>query len=406
MSLTMTKMQISERSKNIPQAMSIYINQLVYDLQKKGRDIITLSLGEAFFDIPLFDFKKLNYIKGYHYSDSQGILELRKKICEYYYKQYGAQVDSKDEILISAGSKPIIYLSMQATMNAGDEVLIHEPGWLSYQEQAKLLGVVPKFIPYHSPVKDFSSFFSEKTRMVIINNPNNPAGKSYSKEELMSLYNQCRPRGIYLLVDEAYSDFILDDSFCSIAKIAPDKDGIILINSLSKNMGMSGWRVGYVITSPILIKEILKINQHIITCAPTLLLYYMATYFDEVISITLPQVRAVVEKRSKIKKVISNLGLQCLDGEATFYFFLNLEDFPGSDVEFALHLLLFNDIAVVPGSAYGKSTDRFVRLAIGAESEERITQALTQIKTLIGADKINKDLINKKLHEEGFKIIG
>jgi len=119
-------MQLSERVKNIPEALSIYINQLVYDQKRKGKDLTVLSLGEAFFDIPMFSFSKLDFGKGYHYSDSRGIPELREKIAAFYKRQYNADINPTDEILITAGSKPVIFFAMQATLNPGDEVLIHE----------------------------------------------------------------------------------------------------------------------------------------------------------------------------------------------------------------------------------------------------------------------------------------
>lgn len=376
-------MPVSRRVQAIPQALSIYINQLVYDLRRRGQDVVALSLGEAFFDIPLFDFKKLDADKSYHYSDSQGIPELRAKIAEYYGAHYGAKVDGASEVLITAGSKPAIFMSMQTVLNAGDEILIHEPAWLSYEEQARLLDVTPRFIPYDCEPADFERHFGPKTRMVVINNPNNPAGRIYSREDLLRIYQQCRGRGIYVMVDEAYSDFVVDEPFVSMAEIAPDKDGVIVVNSLSKNMGISGWRVGYVIGHRDFIQQLLKVNQHLITCAPSILLYYLARYFDRMIAVTLPQVRQVVEKRERVSGMLDELGLKRLAGASTFYFFVSIEEFPGSSLDFALHLLLHHAIAVVPGSAYGVSTGRFIRVSIGTESEERIWESLNLIKDLI-----------------------
>jgi aspartate aminotransferase/aminotransferase len=374
----------SRRVTGIPKALSIYINQLVTDLRRRGQNIVTLSLGEAFFDIPFFDFEKLHAAKCNHYSDSRGIPELRDKIAGFYGQHYGAPVDPAREILITAGSKIAIFMAMQATLDPGDEVLIQEPAWLSYQEQARLVGAVPRFIPHDVAVERCEDYFTPCTRMVVINNPNNPAGRIYRRSELISLYNQCRSRGIYLLVDEAYSDFVIDEPFHSMAQIVPDKDGVIVVNSLSKNMGISGWRVGYLIANPVLTDPLLKLNQHLITCAPTILLHYLARYFDKMTALTLPQVRIVVEKRARVADMIARLGLKCLPGSATFYFFMSVEDFPGSAMDFALHLLLYHNVAVVPGIAYGESTSRFVRISIGTESEEQIWEALRIIKDLIG----------------------
>ena len=397
-------LQISEKVKEIPEALSIYINQLVYDQKRKGKDITVLSLGEAFFDIPQFDFSKMSFVKGYHYSDSMGIPELREKVAEFYEKEYNAKINPKDEILITAGSKPAIFFAIQAVLNQGDEVLIHEPAWLSYKEQIILAGGVDKFIPYNCAVDDFNKFFTEKTKLVIINNPNNPAGKVYSKEELISLYTQCRSRGIYVLVDEAYSDFVIgEDRFHTMASIVPDKDGVIIANSLSKNMGMSGWRIGYIVTTAELLRYILKLNQHIITCAPTVLQYYMATYFEKITSITLPQVREVVEKRKRVANFMDKIKLKRMSGTATFYFLVDIENFPGDALDFALHMLLIKQVSVVPGFAYGDSVGRFVRVGIGTESEERIHDALLQIQDLINIKEFDSRLVYEKLEKEGFR---
>ena len=295
------ELPLSKKVCEIPEALSVYFNQLVYDLRRKQRDIIALSLGESFFEIPRFDFQAIDFDMGYHYSDTRGLPLLRERIAEFYRLKYAAPIESKD-ILVSAGSKVIIFMCMQAIIDPGDEVLIHEPAWLSYKEQAHLVGAKIRFIPFGLSCQEFRNYFSERTKLLILNNPNNPSGRIYTSEDLLHLSLECRRRGIYLLVDEAYSDFVLDDSFHSLAKLVPDLNGVIVVNSLSKNMGMSGWRIGYVIAEQKLLTALLKLNQHLITCAPTILQQYLVKYFDAILSHTLPQVRAVVEKRERIKK--------------------------------------------------------------------------------------------------------
>ena len=397
-------LQLCQKVKEIPQALSIYINQLVYDQKRKGKDITVLSLGEAFFDIPQFSFSKTSFVKGYHYSDSQGLPELRAKIAEFYKKEYDADIEPKEEILITAGSKPAIFFAIQAVLNPGDEAIILEPGWLSYKEQICIVGGVPTFIPYDCEIDEFHTHFSSKTKMLIICNPNNPSGRLYTTDELESIYRQCRERGIYVLIDEAYSDFILEDeTFHTMAKVVPDKDGVIIANSLSKNMGMSGWRIGYVVSTPEVIRHILKLNQHIITCAPTVLQYYMATYFDQITAITLPQVAESVQRRQRVATMMDEIGLKRLKGNSTFYFMVSIDPFPGDVLDFALHLLLYNQVAVVPGFAYGDSVARFIRVGIGTESEERIHDALLMIKDLINISEYDPGPVRALLREEGFR---
>ena len=231
---------ISQRVHGIPEALSIYVNQLVYDLVRKGRNMIVLSLGEAYFNVPWFGFEGIDLDKGNHYSDSRGIPELRAKLAEFYCRAYGAHVDPARELLVTAGSKFAIFMAMQTALEPGDEVAFHEPAWLSYQEQARLVGAVPVFIPYDQPVPDFPRFLTPRTKMLVLNNPNNPAGRVYGAAELAALYEQCRDRGIYLLVDEAYSDFLVGDGFDSLAVTAPERHGAIVVEFTLEEHGHLG----------------------------------------------------------------------------------------------------------------------------------------------------------------------
>ncbi len=400
---SLPEMQISDKVEAIPEALSVYINNLVYALKRDGANITTLSLGEAFFDIPMQDFSAIDFKKGYHYSESLGLPELRKRICKYYEEKYGAPVDDNKEILISAGSKPIIFMALQAVLNPGDEVLIHEPAWLSYPEQIKLADGKPIFIPYDCEPENFIDYVTDKTKVLILNNPNNPAGKIYSKESLKKLYEQFRKKGIYILVDEAYSDFVVEDNFVSMANIVPDKDGIIVVNSLSKNFGISGWRVGYVISSERVIYNILKLNQHLITCPATLLLLYLEKYFDQIASITLPQAIEVVEKRKTVDGYIREKGMKTLDGSSTFYLFVSMGEYRYSSLDLAMYLLFKYRIAVVPGSAYGKSTDHFIRIGVGAETVETIQKSVDIIKRVIDTQEFDGDFVNNEIKRLGFK---
>ena len=198
---------------NIPEALSIYINEIVYTQKNRGIDITTLSLGEAYFDIPILDFKKLDLDKINHYTSSRGLEKLRNKISEYYHKEYGAYFNYKKEIIISTGSKPLIFMALKAILNRKDEVIILEPAWLSYKEQIKLCGGETKFIKFTDGINKIKKSISKKTKMIILNNPNNPSGKIYTKKEIQEIYNLCLKKKIWLLVDEAYSDFIESNFF-------------------------------------------------------------------------------------------------------------------------------------------------------------------------------------------------
>lgn len=392
-------MQISDKVKSIPEALSVYMNNVVYRMKRGGTQVTTLSLGEAFFQIPFYGFEEQNINEGYHYSESLGIQKLREKITTYYQGQHGASIDSNREILLSAGSKPIIYMALQTILNAGDEVLVHEPAWLSYPEQIKLANGVPKFIPYDCPTNEFINYTNNRTRVLILNNPNNPSGRVYSEKDLAMLYEQFRNQGIYILIDEAYSDFLDKGSFKSMISIVPDKDGIIVVNSLSKNLGISGWRVGYVISTPEIIFNILKLNQHLLTCASTILLIYLAKHFEDILQHTLPQAMEVTTKRNRIEEYVRSLGLKTLGGSSTFYIFINIGHYKYSSLDFSLYLLFKYHIAVVPGSAYGESTERFVRVSVGVETDDALKNAIQIMKNVIDNQEYDDNLINTCLNE-------
>lgn len=396
-------MQISDRVKNIPEALSIYMNNIVYKMQREGIRITILSLGEAYFDIPFYGFEDLDINKGYHYSESLGLPELRERISAYYDRRYGAPVDSSRELLVSAGSKPLLFMALQSVLNEGDEVLLHEPAWLSYSTQVRLAGGEPRFIPCDCPVKDFPHYINEKTRVLILNNPNNPAGRVYSRQDLELLYREFRSRGVYLLVDEAYSDFIHGETFPSMVRLVPDKDGVIVVNSLSKNLGISGWRVGYAIAAPEIIYNILKLNQHLITCAPTLLLMYLAEHFDQLLEHTLPQAEAVTERRNAIENYARSIGLKTLGGSSTFYMFVHIGNYAHSSLSLAMYLLFRYHISVVPGSAYGESTERYIRIGVGAESDSSVCRAINIIQKVIATQEYEEKLITECLEKYDIK---
>jgi aspartate aminotransferase/aminotransferase len=366
------------------EALSIKYNTIVYDKQRKGEDVIILSLGEAFFDIPLFSFDSLPRSKIYHYSHSRGIPELRKKLSEYYFQSYNVKTNYETEMLITAGSKIGIHMSLMSILDPSDEVLIHEPAWVSYTEEVKLCYGVPVHIPYSKSVYDYERYITKKTKMIIINNPNNPTGKVYNKDEINHLYNLAKKHSLVILSDEAYSDFLPDrNQFFSIGCFDVEKKHSIIVNSMSKNYGMSGWRIGYVISNAYFINQLLKVNQHLITCPATILEYYLTQYFTDIIDITMPQIRKLLAVRKETAEYMNSISLNYLAGEATFYFFTSIKDSKLSSEEFAMRLLKEQNVSVVPGVGYGKSCDKFIRISIGTESLERIKKGLDTIKDLI-----------------------
>ena len=367
----------------VAQALSIRYNNRVYEMRSRGEDVIILSLGEAFFDIPLFGFGDLPIPESYHYSHSRGLPGLRRRLAAYYGEQYGVAVDPETEIIVTAGSKIAIHMSLMAVLDPGDEAIVLEPAWVSYTEQVRLCHAVPVMVPHDRTLFDLGEFITPRTRVIIVNNPNNPSGKVLSREELEHLHGLADAHGLYLLADEAYSEFLPDGRFVSCAALDPEKLHTIVCNSMSKNFGMSGWRIGYVIGGRVLIDEVLKINQHLVTCPATILEHYLEKHFDEVREITGPQIREVVHRRGEVARMLEARGIACLPGEATFYLFVSIAPSAlGSDA-FCTRLLAEHRVSAVPGIGYGASCDRFIRVSVGTESMERIEAGIDRIARLI-----------------------
>lgn len=366
------------------EAMSIKYNNRVYEKRSRGEDVIALSFGEAYFDIPLFGFDDLPMPALYHYSHSRGLPELRVLLAEYYESRYGVPVDPETELVVTAGSKIALHMAFMAILAPGDEVLVQEPAWVSYPEQVRLCHGNPVRIPHDVAIADYPRFITDRTRAIVVNNPNNPTGRLVSAGEWRELHRIAEAYDLFIISDEAYSDYVLHPrDFISAAADDPAKAHTIVCNTLSKNYGMSGWRIGYLFTNPELLFQILKLNQHLITCPATVLEYYMARHFDEVLAITAPQIREVVVKRGQVVGMLDEVGLRYMPGEGTFYLFVSIEGSRLGSAEFCDRLLDEHGVSTVPGIGYGDSCDGFIRLSVGSESMERIRHGLEQIAGLL-----------------------
>ena len=224
--------KLSKITTDARQAMSIKYNTMVYEQQRAGKKVLIMSLGEAFFDIPLFPMDKLPFPGIYHYSNSRGIPELREKLAEFFLKKYDIPINYEKEILITVGSKAAIHFAFMSILNPGDEVLIPEPFWVSYPEQVKLCYGKPVNIPYYKTVYHFEEFITDKTKAIIVCNPHNPTGNVYTRKEIEHLLGLAKKYNLWLLSDEAYSEFVEDDdSFISPGRIDRDKTCLRQINT-------------------------------------------------------------------------------------------------------------------------------------------------------------------------------
>lgn len=374
-------MIFSKISQSLGPASSILLNEKVYDLRRNGKNPIILSYGEAPFDMSAIDFSGIDMNRGAHYSESKGVPEFLNALKNYYYRQHQVSVDQNANLMVTCGSKIGCYITLKAILNAGDNILLHEPSWVSYKEHAKLCGAGTNFIPYAVMPSDFENYIDkfENTKALILNNPNNPRGYIYSKEDLIFLAKLCKQKKIFLVIDESYSEYVASEDFFTGVNLIGEYENIIVLNSISKNFGLSGWRVGYVLGSEDFIRTANSLNQHLITCAPTILQLYLAENLQKLHEYSLIKIKELQQKRNNVELLLKKYGVEYLSGGATFYFFLNMTRYGINSQKFVLDLLDKEEVAIIPGASYGASTSSFLRLSIGAESLERIEMGLVKI---------------------------
>jgi aspartate/methionine/tyrosine aminotransferase len=375
-------MIFSKISQSLGPASSILLNERVYELKRNGKNPIILSYGEAPFDMSGIDFSGIDMNRGAHYSESRGVPDFLDALKEYYFQQHGVKINQSANLMVTCGSKIGCYIALSSILNAGDSILLHEPSWVSYREHAKLCGASTSFIPYNISPLDFEKYINKcgNIKALILNNPNNPRGYVYNKDELIFLANLCKKKGLFLVLDESYSEYVTDNIFFTGANLISEYENVIVLNSISKNFGLSGWRVGYVLASKEFINTANSLNQHLITCAPTVLQLYLAKNLSTLHKMSLEKIYELQKKRKNVESILNNLGFEYLSGGATFYFFLDMSSYHINSQEFVLDLLREEGVAIIPGSSYGASTSSFLRLSIGAEPLERIELGLSKVK--------------------------
>lgn len=350
--------------------------------KKKNKNFVTLSLGEAFLKTKKLNLNRHFSEANFHYSDSRGIPELRNKIARMYKKKHGVKIDPRSEILISAGSKILSFMSLLALLNKGEEVYTFEPAWLSYRDQVNILGSKIKYLPIETKLSDLNKKIKKNCKIFILNNPNNPSGKLYSKIYLKKLLKILIKKKIFLLCDEAYSEFVSSpEIFSSSLELKKYKKKIILINSFSKNFSMSGWRIGYLVASKEIVDKLLILNQHLITCAPTILQNIVSYNFDKLYNHNKKEIKKLLKKRNIIKKEFIKNKIQFIEGNCTIYFFVKIPKVFNVE-KLCKFLIEKKNISLVPGNSYGINTSNYIRVSIGTEQIKKIKYFISILRKI------------------------
>lgn len=362
-----------------------------FDLVAEKKDVISLGVGEPDFDTPwhireegIYAFEKGRTF----YTSNSGLKDLRIEICNYLKRRFKLSYDALNETLVTVGGSEAIDLAFRALINDGDEVIIPEPCYVSYKPCAILAGakVVTIDLKVENNFKltadELKNAITDKTKLLVLPFPNNPTGAVLDEKDVEELAKICIEKDIFVVTDEIYAELTYKDRHYSIAAVPGMKERTIYINGFSKAYAMTGWRLGYACAVPEVIKQMTKIHQFVIMCAPTISQYAAI----EALKNGDPDVKTMKEaynqRRRFLMRSFEEMGLPCFEPFGAFYVFPCIKKFNMSSEEFAMKFLEEENVAVVPGSAFGDSGEGFLRISY-AYSIENLKVAMEKLSKFI-----------------------
>ena len=362
-----------------------------FDLVSEMKDVISLGVGEPDFDTPWHirdeGIYALERGKTF-YTSNAGLKELREEICNYLYRRQGISYNPLNEVIVTVGGSEAIDIGLRAMINPGDEVIIPQPAYVSYEPCAILAGAKPVIIDLKSEnefrltKKELLDAITEKTKVLILPFPNNPTGAIMEKEDLEDIAEVCIEKNIYVMSDEIYSELTYKGEHVSIASIDGMRERTILINGFSKSYAMTGWRLGYACGPSEIIKQMIKIHQFAIMCAPTTSQYAAVEALKNGDDDVAMMREAYNERRRFLVNSFKEMNLECFEPYGAFYVFPNIKEFEMTSEEFATKFLEEEKVAAVPGSAFGASGEGFLRISY-AYSIDNLREAMIRLDRFV-----------------------
>ncbi len=373
----------AKRLQNITESATIRISNLASELKIQGKDVISFSLGEPDFTTPkhIIDAAKASLDRGEtHYTPSPGIPELRNAIALKLKKENSIDAQA-GRIIVTPGAKQAIFEVMLSVLHDGDEAILFDPAWVSYDPCVKLAGAETVWAATScdngfSPA-GLSEYITKKTRLIVINSPCNPTGSVCSKETLKEIADLAIDKNIIVLSDEIYEKIIYDKEHISIGSMNGMQYLAITVNGFSKAYAMTGWRLGYVHAPKYIYEQMLKLHSHSVSQATSFVQYAGLAALQGEQSCVYVMVKEFRERRDLLMKGLHKLGIKCIKPEGAFYIFADVSTY-GSGEEVAELLLNKAYIATTPGVAFGRAGNDFIRISY-ATSQERIREALLRM---------------------------
>ena len=362
-----------------------------FDIVSEMEDALSLGVGEPDFDTPwhIRDEGIYSLEKGRtFYTSNSGLKELREEIAAYMKRKQGVTYDPMKEVLITVGGSEAIDIGLRAVINPGDEVLIPQPSFVSYEPCAIMAGGVPVIIElkaeneFRLTAQELEDAITDKTKILIRPFPNNPTGAILERENLEEIAAVIRKHDILVMSDEIYSELTYKEKHVSIVEMEGMRDRTILINGFSKAYAMTGWRLGYACGPVNIIEQMTKLHQFAIMCAPTTSQYAAVEALKNGDDDVKEMRTAYNQRRRYLMHAFKEMGLSCFEPFGAFYVFPCIKEFGMTSEEFAERFLQEEKVAVVPGTAFGDCGEGFLRISY-AYSLETLKVAIGRLADFV-----------------------
>ena len=362
-----------------------------FDIVSEMENAISLGVGEPDFETPWFirDEGIYSLEKGRtFYTSNAGLKELKIEICNYLKRRMNLEYNYNNEVLVTVGGSEAIDIGLRAMINPGEEVLIPQPSYVSYEPCAILAGAKPVIIElkhenqFRLTAQELEDAITEKTKVLILPFPNNPTGAIMERKDLEAIAEVIKKHDIFVISDEIYSELSYNGNHVSIANIEGMKERTILINGFSKAYAMTGWRLGYACGPKAIIEQMIKIHQFAIMCAPTTSQYAAVEALKNGDEEVAKMRDAYNQRRRYLIHAFQEMGLECFEPFGAFYIFPCIKEFGMTSDDFATRFLEEEEVAVVPGTAFGDCGEGFLRISY-AYSLENLKIAIGRLERFI-----------------------
>ena len=362
-----------------------------FDVVQEMPEAISLGVGEPDFDTPWHIREEGIYSleRGRtFYTSNAGLLELRQAISSFMFRKYDLDYDPRNEVLVTVGGSEGIDLALRAMLNEGDEVILPEPAYVSYLPCIVLADGVPVTIPlqeknrFKLTPEELSAAITDKTKILILSYPNNPTGGIMTKEDLEPIAKMVIENDLFVISDEIYSELTYGQEHCSIASLPGMRERTVVINGFSKAFAMTGWRLGFAVGPETILEQMIKIHQFAIMAAPTTSQYAAVEALNNGEDDVQEMRTSYDQRRRFLMDQFRQMKMQCFEPEGAFYMFPSIQEFGLSSEEFATRFLKEEQVAVVPGTAFGECGEGFLRVSY-AYSIDELKEALGRMARFV-----------------------